>query len=1139
MNKATGINDYQTWWDLVIMNSPNAVIFRVQDSNGTTSTLQTNTTDALTINAWNHVAAVFDGATMSIYVNGTLLLPQLTIPNFVAPIATSSAVPVWIGSAPYDSTVRPFGGYLFDLRLYQRKISISEIQEQFDCPFTGIPFGIAQTTCVYPSGPPALTSADNYDVHLIQATSEPALSSFPKVATIAATSASSVSQAVSVTTQGQWWWYVVARNPLLSTTSSVASFIVCPNSAPVLLSPAPGAVISLSSLTQVVTFTWQENYPSSLCSYTYNLNVQNQTGVSVTVTNATLSGQYFQSKGLLGVNISWNIATPLPTGYRTLLVCLLAAPAVANLTSPANLASFGYTTSSVVVSFTLPSSFGNTCTTSPTFAYYVVLQYPGTQTIVTGSATVANISAPVSVNFTGLPSAASFSWFVIFSNGYANSTSASWGFNIGQCQVVAPSSPTLVTPYDGFTFFGTAVTLAWSLLQKGNPCVTPVQDAFQVQYSQTFPTNPFGTATNISSTSSLIELTSPPWLGTFYWWVVYINNVSKTNSSIQSIDWCSTQSFLSPPALQSPVTNGSTVLNPVSFSWAQVNAPAGCNGFSAQYSIQLSGPSGTYSFASDTTSFSFSGTLTPGAYALDITASLGYYTSATTNVLYVCSPQYPEAASLVTPVLLTITLVSMDDPATLTWLASDFVIDADCAPGTTTTGYEVYVGTTPSINTTVAPACTTTTALSCQIQFTEAVNYWLVVSYKEVAGVTYTATSVVAVFAICIPLAPSVPTLVGPSSGSVIQALSSTTPISLSWTPIPFAGYGQTCGQLLNPQTTIYVDTNAIPTTQLDTFFNQSLFSLRASFFTYGVQYHWRIEVSNGLTSTYSTAWSFEVAAPVDAPTATGNPLAENATSLGEIVGIVVACAAALVIGILAVVLYMRRGKFKKESFKEPDYEELAFVGMTFPFIAGAFTRKNADHWAEFEQLILAQDRALLNTFLQSNCLSSPQSAQALFFTFAKHNLVVELESHLVAWDLAHAGDRKKQALIGPNATSSRVFTLFCRQIGLPYLYLTFRPFMEYLQLSSQDDTNSRKSAVTTGKTSTMSGSGMDSAVELGAVSTSTSRNKLLLDTLEIDNRLLQEGVDEMDIRSNALTLELTLEKLLNAIYNSIADFPV
>jgi len=175
--------------------------------------------------------------------------------------------------------------------------------------------------------------------------------------------------------------------------------------------------------------------------------------------------------------------------------------------------------------------------------------------------TSGSTGATENATFTGLPASTSYNWYVVFSNTNANSTSSSWRFTIGTCQVVPPSSPVLVSPSDGFVYFGPQLSLGWSLFQLGIPCITG-SNVFNVSYSQTYPTNLYGPRSSIqlSAANTTLLLTNLGG-GTWYWWVTFSNGVNETSSAVQSFVWCSTQTTLALPTLISP-PNNTVILSP-------------------------------------------------------------------------------------------------------------------------------------------------------------------------------------------------------------------------------------------------------------------------------------------------------------------------------------------------------------------------------------------------------------------------------------------------------------------------------------------------------------------------------------------------------------------------------------------------
>ena len=86
-------------------------------------------TSALPLNTWSHLAVTYDGASMRIYVNGVLVRSRARTGN----IATT-AQPLRIGG----NTVwgEYFGGLIDDVRLYNRALTLAEIQGDMARPVT-------------------------------------------------------------------------------------------------------------------------------------------------------------------------------------------------------------------------------------------------------------------------------------------------------------------------------------------------------------------------------------------------------------------------------------------------------------------------------------------------------------------------------------------------------------------------------------------------------------------------------------------------------------------------------------------------------------------------------------------------------------------------------------------------------------------------------------------------------------------------------------------------------------------------------------------------------------------------------------------------------------------------------------------
>jgi hydrogenase maturation factor HypE len=80
-----------------------------------------NAGTTVAVNAWTHLAATYDGATLRLYINGV----QVASRGQTGPIVTSSS-PLRIGGNSVWGEF--FKGYLDEVRVYNRALTTSEIQ---------------------------------------------------------------------------------------------------------------------------------------------------------------------------------------------------------------------------------------------------------------------------------------------------------------------------------------------------------------------------------------------------------------------------------------------------------------------------------------------------------------------------------------------------------------------------------------------------------------------------------------------------------------------------------------------------------------------------------------------------------------------------------------------------------------------------------------------------------------------------------------------------------------------------------------------------------------------------------------------------------------------------------------------------
>ena len=95
--------------------------FRLKTA-GVTSTLVAGSVD-LPEDEWVHVAAVYDGAKMELFVDGVAVGSIAKSGS----VTTDAGVSTWIGGNPPGAGDRPWDGLIEDVRIYDRALAAAEI----------------------------------------------------------------------------------------------------------------------------------------------------------------------------------------------------------------------------------------------------------------------------------------------------------------------------------------------------------------------------------------------------------------------------------------------------------------------------------------------------------------------------------------------------------------------------------------------------------------------------------------------------------------------------------------------------------------------------------------------------------------------------------------------------------------------------------------------------------------------------------------------------------------------------------------------------------------------------------------------------------------------------------------------------
>jgi hypothetical protein len=125
-SKAIGGANEDHWFMISSSRIDNVKVFRFRlKTDGATSELKADTnTGQIDLDVWTHVAAVWDGATMKLYKNG-MVIGSL---DKGGALSTSSDANVAIGNQPVGTPARPWDGLIDDVQLFNRGLSVDEIQ---------------------------------------------------------------------------------------------------------------------------------------------------------------------------------------------------------------------------------------------------------------------------------------------------------------------------------------------------------------------------------------------------------------------------------------------------------------------------------------------------------------------------------------------------------------------------------------------------------------------------------------------------------------------------------------------------------------------------------------------------------------------------------------------------------------------------------------------------------------------------------------------------------------------------------------------------------------------------------------------------------------------------------------------------
>lgn len=125
LSKATSTAEADHWFMLsaIASGAETRLRFRLK-TGGTTTTLIASSGD-LQLGQWQHAAAVYDGATMQLFLDGA----PVGSTGKSGTLSAAPSVPVWIAGNPEEPSTVPWKGRIDDVRIYSRALGASELLE--------------------------------------------------------------------------------------------------------------------------------------------------------------------------------------------------------------------------------------------------------------------------------------------------------------------------------------------------------------------------------------------------------------------------------------------------------------------------------------------------------------------------------------------------------------------------------------------------------------------------------------------------------------------------------------------------------------------------------------------------------------------------------------------------------------------------------------------------------------------------------------------------------------------------------------------------------------------------------------------------------------------------------------------------
>lgn len=133
--KSAGGGDHQYWLEFTAANE---LVFLLEDGSGAVHKLTAADT-TFTDNSWHHIAATYDGNIQKIYVDGVADSATISWTDSI----DTTADDLVLGNRSFYYNI-PYGGLIDDVRIYERALTVDEIQALYN-----------NVACVGPAGQPS------------------------------------------------------------------------------------------------------------------------------------------------------------------------------------------------------------------------------------------------------------------------------------------------------------------------------------------------------------------------------------------------------------------------------------------------------------------------------------------------------------------------------------------------------------------------------------------------------------------------------------------------------------------------------------------------------------------------------------------------------------------------------------------------------------------------------------------------------------------------------------------------------------------------------------------------------------------------------------------------------------------------